>query len=282
MTLSGQFVGLGPRRYRVERPWGKLPSELSYAGIADVTVMPSGKVAVLFRSDPAVLIFEPDGALAARWSMPEVVAGHYIRACASGRLFLSDFDGHRIFVLGEDGRCERILGERDRPRFGLPFNHPADAVEAADGEVFVADGYGNSCVHRFAKDGTWLATWGRPGRGALEFSTPHAIAVDRTGRLLVGDRENNRVQILDRAGRWLGEIGGLYKPMAVEPTPEGGILVTDQTPRLSLFSPDGELIGRCRTFGTVGHGLGLAPDGAIFVAEMGPDMLTRLSPLFDS
>ncbi|MCC2653978.1 MAG: hypothetical protein K0Q60_4144, partial [Microvirga sp.] len=126
---------------------------------------------------------------------------------------------------------------------------------------------------------TWLATWGRPGRGALEFSTPHAIAVDRTGRLLVGDRENNRVQILDRAGRWLGEIGGLYKPMAVEPTPEGGILVTDQTPRLSLFSPDGELIGRCRTFGTVGHGLGLAPDGAIFVAEMGPDMLTRLSPL---
>jgi peptidylglycine monooxygenase len=70
--------------------------------------------------------------------------------------------------------------------------------------------------------------------------------------------------------------------MAVEPTPEGGILVTDQTPRLSLFSSDGELVGRCRTFGTVGHGLGLAPDGAIFVAEMGPDMLTRLSPLVDS
>src|SRR5829696_4541189 len=88
MTSSGQFVGLGPWRYRVERPWGKLPSELSYAGIADVTVMSSGKVAVLFRSDPAVLIFEPDGALAARWSMPEIVAGHYIRACASGRLFL--------------------------------------------------------------------------------------------------------------------------------------------------------------------------------------------------
>src|SRR5215207_8994972 len=88
MTSAEQFVGLGPQRYRVDRPWGKLPSELSYAGIADVTVMSSGKVAVLFRSDPAVLIFEPDGALAARWSMPEIVAGHYIRACASGRLFL--------------------------------------------------------------------------------------------------------------------------------------------------------------------------------------------------
>ena len=279
MVCPGQFVGLGSRLYRVERPWGKLPPGLSYAGIADVTVMSSGKVAVLLRSDPAVLVFEPDGALADRWTMPDVVAGHYIRAGASGRLFLSDFDGHRIFVLAEDGRYERILGERDRPRFGAPFNHPADAVEAPDGEIFVADGYGNSCVHRFAVDGIWLATWGRPGRGALEFSTPHAIAVDRAGRLLVADRENNRVQILDRAGRWLGEIGGLYKPMAVEPTPEGGVLITDQTPRLSLFSPDGELVGRCRTFGTVGHGIGLAPDGSIFVAEMGPDMLTRLSPI---
>jgi hypothetical protein len=279
MSAREQFVALGPTRYRVERPWGRLPPGLSFAGIADVTVSLSGKVVVLLRTDPAVLILEPSGSLADRWSLPDVVAGHYIRASASGRLLLSDFDGHRIHILAEDGRRERVLGERDRPRFGAPFNHPADAVEAPDGEIFVADGYGNSCVHRFAANGTLLGTWGRPGRGALEFSTPHAVAIDRAGRLLVGDRENNRVQILDRTGRWLGEIGGLYKPMAVEPTPDGGILVTDQTPRLSLFSPAGELVGRCRTFGTVGHGLGLAPDGSIFVAEMGPDMLTRLSPI---
>lgn len=279
MSSRDQFVGLGSRLYRVERPWGQMPSGRSYSGIADVTVMPSGRVAMLLRGDPAVVVFEPDGTLADQWSMPDVVAGHYIRACPSGRIFLSDFDGHRIFILSKDGHCERILGARDRPRFGAPFNHPADAVEAPDGEIFVADGYGNSCVHRFTADGTFVATWGRPGRGALEFSTPHAIAVDHAGRLLVGDRENNRVQILDRTGHWLGEIGGLFKPMAVEPTPDGGMLVTDQTPRLSLFSAQGELIGRCRTFGTVGHGLGLSPDGSIFVAEMGPEMLTRLAPV---
>lgn len=141
MNSREQFVGLGAQRYRVERPWGKLPAGLSYAGIADVTVMPSGRVAVLLRGDPAVLVFEPDGTLADRWSMPDVVAGHYIRACASGRIFLSDFDGHRIFILSEDGRCERVLGARDQPRFGAPFNHPADAVETPDGEIFVADGY---------------------------------------------------------------------------------------------------------------------------------------------
>lgn len=279
MSSHDQFVALGDQRYRVERPWGEMPADLSFAGIADVTVLPSGKVLVLLRGDPAVLVFAPDGLLADRWSLPDVVAGHYIRASVSGRIFLSDFDGHRIFILSSDGRCERILGARDNPRFGAPFNHPADAVEAPDGEIFVADGYGNSNVHRFASDGTHLETWGKPGSGMLEFSTPHAVAIDRAGRLLVGDRENNRVQILDRSGQWLGEITGLYKPMAVEPTPDGGILVTDHTPRLSRFSASGELVGRCRTFGTVGHGLARAPDGSIFVAEMGPDMLTRLAPI---
>ena len=152
-------------------------------------------------------------------------------------------------MLAEDGRCERILNNQYHPQFGAPFNHPADAVEASDGDIFVADGYGNSCVHRFGAEGNLLATWGRPGSGPLEFSTPHAIAIDGAGRLLVSDRENNRVQILDRTGQWLGEVGDLHKPMAIEPTPDGGFLVSDHTPRLSLFSADGMLVGRCRTFG---------------------------------
>src|SRR5829696_7393051 len=40
-----------------------------------------------------------------------------------------------------------------------------------------------------------------------------------------------------------------------------------------------ELVGRYRAFGTVAHGLALAPDGSIFLAEMGPDMLIRLVPV---
>jgi hypothetical protein len=278
MNRREQLVVLGRRRYRVERPWTTLPDGLSFAGISDVTVLSSGRVVVLCRSDPAVLVLERDGALACTWPMPDVVACHYIRAIARDRL-LTDFDGHRVFVLTGDGSCERVLGQRDRPRFGEPFSHPADAIESAEGEIFVADGYGNSCIHKFSANGRHLATWGNPGSGNVEFSTPHAIALDSAGRLLVCDRENNRVQILDRAGTWLGEIGGLYKPMAVEPTPEGGVLVTDHTPRLSQYSAEGELVGRCRTFGTVGHGLALAPDGPIFVAEMGPDTLTRLVPV---
>ena len=276
---DGQFVGLGPQLYRVERPWGRLPAGLSYLGISDVTVLPSGNVAVVVRGDPAVLIFAPDGSLVDRWSCPDIVAGHYIRASASGQILLSDFDGHRIHCFNEAGRREWVLGARDRPRFGEPFNHPTDAVEVSDGDIFVSDGYGNSCIHRFDANGKWLATWGRPGTGPLEFSTPHAITVDQLGRLVVADRENNRLQVISRDGCWLGEIRGVFKPMAVEPAPGGFLLVTDQTPRLSLFNSAGELVGRCRTFGTVGHGLARGPDGSIYIAEMGPDMLTRLAPV---
>jgi hypothetical protein len=113
MSSSGQFAGLRPWRYHVERPSGKPPSELSYAGIADVTVMSSGKVAVIFRSDPAVLVFKPDGAVAARWSKPEIVAGttyEPARAC----------DGRR----SPRGRAGRRSSRRQGAGFLPPIRPP--------------------------------------------------------------------------------------------------------------------------------------------------------------
>ena len=105
------------------------------------------------------------------------------------------------------------------------------------------------------------------------------MLIDRQGRVLVADRENNRVQICSQDGRYLGEIRDLHKPMAIAEGPEGLIYVTDQTPRLHAFDPGGKLIGRCRTFGTYGHGVDIAPDGSIIVVEMLPSHVTKLVPL---
>ncbi len=55
----------------------------------------------------------------------------------------------------------------------------------------------------------------RPGSGPGEFTTPHAIWVDRSERVLVADRENNRVQVFDRDGRFLEMWGDLYHPMDI-------------------------------------------------------------------
>lgn len=97
----------------------------------------------------------------------------------------------------------------------------------------------------------------------------------------MADRENNRVQRFDAEGRFLDQIEDLYKPMALALRPDGVLLVTDQTPRLSAYDPQGNLMGRCRTFATFAHGVDVAKNGSIFLAEMMPDRVTCLRPTAD-
>ena len=83
---------------------------------------------------------------------------------------------------------------------GEPFNLPAGIALAPSGEIFVADGYGNCRVHRFSPDGKLLHSWGEPGDGAGQFNIPHGVWIDRHGRVLVADRENDRVQVFTQEG----------------------------------------------------------------------------------
>ena len=69
--------------------------------------------------------------------------------------------------------------------------------------MFIADGYANARVHKFGADGTYQFSWGEPGGEPYQFRLPHGIWVDRRGRVLVADRENDRVQIFDQSGKLL-------------------------------------------------------------------------------
>jgi peptidylamidoglycolate lyase len=69
------------------------------------------------------------------------------------------------------------------------FNRPADVAFANNGDIYVADGYGNSRVVKFDRDGNYIKAWGKYGAGIGEFNLPHSVAVDKEGRVYVGDRE---------------------------------------------------------------------------------------------
>ncbi len=165
------------------------------------------------------------------------------------------------------------------PSLDAPFNHPTAAADAADGEIYVADGYGNSSVHRFAADGALVSTWGGQGSGPGAFTTPHAIAVDRRDRVLVGDRENNRVQLFDRDGTYLTEWGDFYHPMQIWIDNRDLVFVTDQIPRISLLTLDGKLVGRCRGAINGAHGLAGDAQGNLYLSELPPQEITKLERL---
>ena len=83
----------------------------------------------------------------------------------------------------------------DRRRLGL-----------AAGNTYISDGYVNSRVAKYDKNGDWVKSWGIAGHGPGQFNTPHAIAVDRTGNVYVADRGNARIQVFDTDGKFLRQF----------------------------------------------------------------------------
>jgi len=66
--------------------------------------------------------------------------------------------------------------------------------------MFVTDGYGNARVHKFAADGTSLLL-GRAGHRPGTVQPADGVWIDRRGRVLVCDRENDRVQVFSQDGQ---------------------------------------------------------------------------------
>ena len=108
--------------------------------------------------------------------------------------------------------------------------------------------------------------------------TPHALIIDRRNRVLVADRENNRVQIFDRQGVWLGEYAGFCRPMDLFERADGAILVTDIVPSVNAFSSDGTRIDRGRPSLNGAHGITGDRAGNLYLAEINPNSITLLRP----
>ena len=280
MSDEGYTVILGDRRYAVHRKWAKLPAGESFGFLSDLAVDGDGRVHVAQRgTDRPVLVFDRDGKLAGTWGEGQLAEPHYITAGNDGTMLVADRDAHQVLRFDCHGKLVQALGKRHWSSLDAPFNHPTAAAEAADGEIYVADGYGNSSVHRFAADGSLIHTWGGQGSGPGAFTTPHAVAVDRRGRVLVGDRENNRVQVFDRAGKYLAEWGDFYHPMQIWIDDRDLVFVTDQIPRISLLTLDGKLVGRCRGAINGAHGLAGDAQGNLYLSELPPQEITKLERL---
>lgn len=278
MVVTDLVVGLRNRRYRVERPWGETPGGISIDVVSQVAVDSNDNVYVAQRIDPPVVVFDSEGSYLRSWGTGVIADAHGISITSDDLVLVVDRDAHQVLGFSPEGELQLEIGERHAPRFQQPFNHPCDVAVAGDGEIYVCDGYANSVVHHFAADGSWIATWGEPGSGPGQFTTPHAIWVTADDRVLVADRENNRIQVFDRTGGYLTEWGDHYHPMDIYVDADGLIYVTDQIPRLSQLDADGNLVGRCRPVLNGAHGIWGDSQGNLYLAESAPqNRVTKLN-----
>lgn len=91
------------------------------------------------------------------------------------------------------------------------FNRPTKLAWLPDSSMFVADGYGNSRVVKFDRNGKFLMAWGQKGDPPNEkrpgyFNIVHGVATDpTTRRVYVNDRTNRRIQVFDENGKFLDQ-----------------------------------------------------------------------------
>jgi NHL repeat len=86
------------------------------------------------------------------------------------------------------------------------FRQVTDMTFDSAGNIYISDGYINSRIAKYDRDGNWVGSWGEPGSAPGQLFQPHSIAIDNQDRIYVADRGNRRIQVFNTAGRVLSII----------------------------------------------------------------------------
>ncbi len=211
----------------------KLPANLYFGEAAGVAVNSKGHVFVFSRGNstgPAygataaqLLEFAPDGTFLREighnlyaWSY-----AHAVKIDKDDNIWAIDKGSDMIVKFNPAGRVTMVFGRKKEasdeavpwtkpspPRAAIDgqFRQPTDVTWGLDGSIFISDGYVNSRVAKYDKDGHWIKQWGDRGPEPGKFNTPHSIAADAKGNVYVADRGNRRIQVFDPDGTLLREI----------------------------------------------------------------------------
>ena len=291
IAIAMAFLGVAnaqnsaPNPYATIEGWAKLPPGRKWGATSAVYPANDGKniwiaercgenLCVGSDLDP-VMLFDPDGNVLKSFGAGMITWPHGIFVDADDNVWIADAVGyapvpdgvgHTVMKFSPDGELLMRLGKEGVAGDGTDvFNKPSDIVVAPNGDIFVADGHdasGNNRIMKFDKDGNFLMQWGTVGGDDGEFRDPHALAMDSTGRLFVGDRGNSRIQIFSQDGEHLATWTQFGRP-------SGLYIDADDI----LYSADSESNDRRNTGWKRGIRIGSAKDGFVtaFIPDPEPD-----------
>src|ERR1039457_7085947 len=164
---------------------------MSVGEASGVALNSHGHIFLFQRAQPMLAEYDEHGIFLRSIGEGLFTHPHGLRIDDDDNLWTTDDGSHLVLKISPAGRVLLVLG-----RTGVAaesdwlFNQPTDVAFGTNGDIYVADGYGNSRIVQFDRAGNFVKAWGKYGTRPGEFDLPHSVAVDTTGRVYVGDREN--------------------------------------------------------------------------------------------
>jgi len=262
-------------KYQAVAGWPKLPEGSKLGGVTAVATDAADRVYLFHRGKQPIMVFDRDGMFLRSWGDDLVKTAHGLRIDGEGNVWTTDIGNQLVIKYNPEGKVLLTVGKKDQPGDGTDqFNKPTDVAVAPSGDIFVADGYGNSRVIKFSKEGKFVKEWGKKGTGTGEFNLPHAIFLDAAGRVYVGDRENNRVQIFDADGKFQAVWKESGAPFGLFLSGDRILVADGRGNQVRVLDREGKLLGRWGEKGTEAGQFGLPhwvcadSRGAVYVAEV--------------
>jgi NHL repeat len=262
----------------------KLPPDLHFGEGIGIATNSKGHVFVYTRSgDTRLFEFDQNGNYVRELGqgLYGLEFAHTVRVDREDNIWTVDEGTNMVIKFNPEGRVVMVLGRRPEPVAGpfdstLPpappekyrFGRPTDVTWDAQGNIFVSDGYVNSRVVKYDKNGRFLKSVGTTrGSAPSQMNTPHSITSDAQGNIYVADRGNARVQVFDNDLVLRAIYDSVGNPWAVciSPPPNQYLFVSNSNPdsnpaaswaitgEIYKMELDGRIIGR---FGKAGKGLG--------------------------
>lgn len=263
--------------YTADPAWPQLPANTNFVETPAVTVDAAENVYVFHRGDPPILVFDKNGKHLRSLGHGLFDSPHGLRVGPDGALWAVDNAAHIVVKMdAATGRVGMVLGRRRTAGESENlFNQPTDVAFGANGDIYVSDGYGNSRVVQFSKDGKFIRAWGKAGVNPGEFNTPHAVLLDNQNRLYVADRENFRIQIFDQDGKFQQMWTHVGSPWGLFLTKDDMLFMSDgYNNRILKLDLDGKIVGSLGEYGKLAgqldlpHHLAVGPSGNLYVGEI--------------
>ncbi len=248
-------------RFDANAEFLKLPADLYLGEVGGVAVNSKGHVFVFSRGNatgPAfgaaaaqLLEFDKDGKFIREIgrNLYAFSYAHTVRIGPDDNIWTVDKGSDMVVRFNPEGRVSMVFGRKKeasdeavpwtrvtppRPHVDGNFRQPTDVTWDTQGNIFISDGYINSRVAKYDKNGDWVKSWGEKGTRPGEFDTPHSIAADARGNIYVADRGNRRIQVFDPDGKFLREMKVTDVPVPPDAHPAIGNRPTAETAATQL------------------------------------------------